>query len=143
MEDGWKVGLASISLPNSKVSLSPLVDGIQGNRLMEIDWYEQLAGVQLSPKMTTEVYIHNVEKDRDVIDGVSFMKSMLNKRKKGCAKLASFGSDFQDEQGKGLFLKFKWQENGDLIIGNSNMDIKKVSSKSAPPDITIRNTLAK
>ena len=53
------------------MSLSPLVDGIQGNRLMEINWYEQLAGVQLSPKMTTEVYIYDVEKDRDVINGVS------------------------------------------------------------------------
>ena len=71
------------------------------------------------------------------------MKSMLNKHKKGRTKLASFGSDFKDEQGKDLFLKFKWQKNGDLLIGNSNTAIKKVSSKSTPPDITIRNTLAK
>ena len=74
MGDGWRVELASISLPDSKVSLSPLVDGIQGNRLLEIEWYGRLAGVQLSPKGTTESYVHDVEKDRDIIDGVSFMK---------------------------------------------------------------------
>ena len=86
----------------------------------------------------------DVERDKEVINGVSFMKVMINKADQTRVAGAPGDVKHQDEDGKDLIIKFKWQENGDLLIDNSNTALRKVEArKSATPGIAFRNyTLA-
>ena len=122
--DGWKVGLSSISLPDSRVDLSPLVQG--SLHIAYSSWYERYQPKQpsqdktwhLTPKRNKKVFVKEIENDREIIDGISFMKSMLNSIEQERIKQTRVGYNHQDEDGKDLFIRFAWQED-EILIDNT------------------------
>ena len=120
--DGWMVGLASISLPDSQVSLDPLLAGHRGDHLMALKWYyrtlEQGTRQKYSAAQKENVWVKDVKDDESVVDGISFMKALISKAEAFRINSYTFGYHLDDEDGDDLFIKFDWQTNGDLLINN-------------------------
>ena len=122
--DGWKVGLSSISLPDSRVDLTPLVQG--SLHIAYSSWYERYQPLippqdrtwHLTPKRSKKVFVNEIENDREITDGISLMKSMINSLEQERTKQTSPGYDHRDKKGDDLFLQFKWNED-ELLIDNT------------------------
>ena len=125
--DGWKVGLASISLPDARVSIEPLLQGHRGDHLMALTWYyrsinteKQGNPLEYSTEQKKNIWVKDVSDDENIIDGVSFMKSIIYKA--DTFRVASYknGYAIYDDDVHPLFLEFNWLQNGDLLIDNEN-----------------------
>ena len=71
MGDGWKVGLASISLPDSKVDLSPLTYTKVDVIVMSGNWCERKpgkTGLELGHVNAITIHTSELEKDSTVTD---------------------------------------------------------------------------
>ena len=86
--DGWMVGLASMSLPDSQVSLAPLLEGRKADHLLSLSWFYRLVRTEDDGRTERQVYsstkkwnvrVNDVENDDFIVDGVSFMKAIINK----------------------------------------------------------------
>ena len=145
--DGWMVGLASISLPDSQVSLAPLLTGHEGNLLLALKWYHRTVGKEDDGQTDRQIYsdvqkknirVKDVEGDESIIDGISFMKAIINRADAFRINSYTWGNHLDDEDGNDLFLKFEWQTNGDLLINN-----QYASRKSNYPAVRFSKELAK
>ena len=140
--DGWMVGLASISLPDSQVSLAPLLEGHRGDHLLALKWYyrtvEQGTRQNYSDVQKKNVWVKDVENDDSIVDGISFMKAIINKADAFRTNSYKWGHRLDDVDRNDLFIKFDWQTNGDLLINN-----QYAARKSNYPGVRFSRELAK
>ena len=135
---GWKVGLTSISLPDSHCRVPVFTSG--KHAVFKIEW-----------SATKGRVISNIYKDYnpedvlvtfDAVDGVGFMKSMVNFFEKnrisnnGTDDDSTFGWTFAASGGKRRYIKFKWE--GDELVTDNGNTLKSASL----PYLMIRKDLA-
>ena len=134
---GWRVGLTAISLPDSHCRVPIFTEG--EDPLFKMGW-----------SRNKSVYIYSVTKDYkpedvlvnfDVVDGVGFMKSMVNFFEKN--RISSNGADDQStfgwnfaSGGKRRYIKFKWE--GDELVTDNEDTLKS----GDVPSLMIRKDLA-
>ena len=134
---GWKVGLSAISLPDSHCRVPVFTEGEHG--LFKMGW-KRKRGPILYP-VYKEYKPADVVQNFDAVDGVGFMKSMVNFFEKN--RISNNGRDDQSTfgwyfapGGKRLYIKFKW-EGDELVTDNEDTD-----KSSSPPLLMIRKDLA-
>ena len=135
---GWKVGLTAISLPDSHCRVPVFTEGQYP--LFKMGW-SRTKGQRLS--MTYKDYKpEDVLLNFDAVDGVGFMKSMVNFFEQnrisnnGVDDQSTFGWNFADKNGKRRYIKFKW-EGDELVTDNEN-----TLKVAALPLLMIRKDLA-
>ena len=120
----WQVGLSAISLPDTHVNLYELVqkDGF----IMSTSWDQDYpkpggsVGEMTSRGGTAETLINDIQHLDWVVDGVSFMKATIAHLEQQRKETAIQGGRFSNDQGKHMYVKFKW-EGEDLLIDNTNI----------------------
>ena len=134
---GWKVGLTSISLPDSHCRVTVFTSGKYG--IFKVGWS------RLKGRLST---IDKAYKPEDVlvnfdsVDGVGFMKSMVNFFEQnritnnGTDDDSTFGWTFSTSSGKRRYIKFKWE--GDEFVTDNEDTVKSAGS----PYLMIRKDLA-
>ena len=134
----WKVGLSAISLPDSHCRVPVFTEGEYP--VFKMGW-SRTKGQRLS--MTYKDYKpEDVLVNFDAVDGVGFMKSMVNFFEQnrisndGVDDQSTFGWNFANSAGKRRYIKFKWE--GDELV-TDNEDTLKVA---ALPYLMIRKDLA-
>ena len=135
---GWKVGLPAISLPDSHCRVPVFTEG--KDPLFKMGW-----------SRSKSIYIYSVTKDYkpedvlvnfDAVDGVGFMKSMVNFFEKnrigsnGADDQSTFGWNFATSAGKRRYIKFKWE--GDELVTDNQDTVKSGDA----PLLMIRKDLA-
>ena len=119
----WSVGLSSISLPDSKVSIYHLAK--RGEYILSTSWIKYVPkqrGSDLTEKHgRASVLINDLEPLDSIVNGVSFMKAAiesLNKQRIENEAGPKFGTRFENNDGRLMYLKFLW-EGEDLWIDNN------------------------
>jgi len=115
--EGWKVGLSSISLPDTNVNLTPfapLTEFIFGETC-----YIILGGQRINKTFNLKLQI--LHDDGWVVDGVSFMKTILKWTDKRFQEenWQSYGFHYK-ENNKNTCLTWTWQGE-DLFLDNSHV----------------------
>ena len=125
---GWKVGLTAISLPDSHCRVPVFTEG-------------QYAIFKMGWSRSKGQTVYTVDKDYkpedvlvnfDAVDGVGFMKSMVNFFEKnrissnGTDNDTSFGWSFSTSTGKRRYIKFKWE--GDELVTDNEDTLKSTAS---------------
>ena len=121
---GWQVGLSAISLPDARVNLYELVK--KDGYIISTSWEQDFPkpggkdGEMVGRKDSAQTLINDV-KDLDwVVDGVSFMKAAIAHLEQRRMETAIQGGRFVNDQGKHMYVKFRW-EGEDLLIDNTNV----------------------
>ena len=144
MGDGWKVGLASISLPDSRVKLSPLTYAQTDDLVLRGDWCVRKtnkAGTMVLATTTLKIHASDFENDASVVDGVSLMATLMNLYDQKRASGVAFHSHLTSDKGKNMFVTFKWTDRDELLIDNTNTALE-LTSISFPPTISVGLRLA-
>ena len=134
---GWKVGLTAISLPDSHCRVPVFTEGQYG--LFKMGWKRKKGSTLYS--VYKEYKPTDVVQNFDAVDGVGFMKSMVNFFEQnrisnnGVDDQSTFGWYFAPG-GKRLYIKFKW-EGDELVTDNEDTD-----KSSSLPLLMIRKDLA-
>ena len=135
---GWKVGLSAISLPDSHCRVPVFTTGQHG--LFKMGWNKK-KGSALYP-VYKDYKPEDVVVNFDAVDGVGFMKSMVNFFEQnrisnnGRDDQSTFGWNFANSAGKRLYMKFKWE--GDELVTDNEDTVKS----SVLPLLYIRKDLA-
>ena len=142
---GWKVSLAAISLPDTQVSLPPLVkaDTQKPNPLLaRTDWV-RINSASSTTKGATNFDADELKKLMYNVNGIGFMKSMIaffehriyndHRPKQGATYLTS--------DGERTYIKFVW-EGDDLVIDNREA-VKRLSKLGDRPALGFSEELAK
>ena len=134
---GWRVGLTAISLPDSHCRVPVFTEGQYG--LFKMGWKRKKGSTLYS--VYKEYKPTDVVQNFDAVDGVGFMKSMVNFFEQnrisnnGVDDQSTFGWYFAPG-GKRLYIKFKW-EGDELVTDNEDTD-----KSSSLPLLMIRKDLA-
>ena len=117
MGDGWKVGLSSISLPDTNVNLSALAD-------LEEDIFGETCYIILGRQRINKTFnlkLQILQDDGWVVNGVSFMKTILKWTDKWFQEenWQSYGFHYK-ENNKNTCLTWTWQGE-DLFLDNSHV----------------------
>ena len=117
MGDGWKVGLSSISLPDTNVNLSALAD-------LEEDIFGETCYIILGRQRINKTFnlkLQILQDDGWVVNGVSFMKTILKWTDKRFQEenWQSYGFHYK-ENNKNTCLTWTWQGE-DLFLDNSHV----------------------
>ena len=134
---GWKVELSAISLPDSHCRVPVFTEGQYG--LFKMGWSRKKGSTVSS--VYKQYKPEDVVVNFDAVDGVGFMKSMVNFfeknriSKNGVDDQSTFGWYFAPG-GKRTYIKFKWE--GDELV-TDNEDTAKFS---IVPLLMIRKDLA-
>ena len=118
---GWKVGLTSISLPDSHSRVPVFMSGKYP--VFKMGWSRTKGSVISS--IYKDYKPEDVLVNFDAVDGVGFMKSMVNFFEKngisnnGMDDDSTFGWTFS-YSGKQRYIKFKW-EGDELVTDNEDM----------------------
>ena len=115
--EGWKVGLSSISLPDTNVNLTALAD-------LDEDIFGETCYIILGSQRLQKTFNMKLKVARDselILDGVSFMKVILKWVDKRFQEenWRSYGFHYK-ENNKNTCLKWTWQGE-DLYLDNSNV----------------------
>ena len=115
--EGWKVGLSSISLPDTNVNLSALAD-------LEEDIFGETCYIILGRQRINKTFnlkLQILQDDGWVVDGVSFMKTILKWTDKRFQEenWQSYGFHYK-ENNKNTCLTWTWQGE-DLFLDNSHV----------------------
>ena len=134
---GWKVGLTAISLPDSHCRVPVFTEGQYP--LFKMGW--KRSGPHGVSTIDRNYTPEDVLVNFDAVDGVGFMKSMVNFFEQrrisddGADSNGTFGWKFT-LSGKRTYIKFKW-EGEELVTDNED-----TSKTSAHPYFMIRKDLA-
>ena len=118
---GWKVGLTAISLPDSHCRVPVFTEG--KDPLFKMGWHRKKSNFLTS--VYKEYKPEDVLVNFDAVDGVGFMKSMVNFFEKnrisddGADDQSTFGWNFTTSAGKRMYIKFKWEGN-ELVTDNED-----------------------
>ena len=115
--EGWKVGLSSISLPDTNVNLTALAD-------LEEDIFGETCYIILGRQRINKTFnlkLQILQDDGWVVDGVSFMKTILKWTDKRFQEenWQSYGFHYK-ENNKNTCLTWTWQGE-DLYLDNSHV----------------------
>ena len=135
---GWKVGLTSISLPDSHCRVPVFTSGKYA--VFKMGW-TRMKGSNLS-SIYKDYNPEDVLVNFDAVNGVGFMKSMVNFFEQnritnnGTDDDSTFGWTFSTSARKRRYIKFKWE--GDELVTDNEDTIKSAGL----PLLMIRKDLA-
>ena len=118
----WQVGLSAISLPDARVNLYELVK--KGGYIISTSWDQDFPkpggkdGEMAARKDTAQTLINDIQDLDWVVDGVSVMKAAIAHLEQRRKETAIQGGRFTNDQGKHMYVKFRW-EGDDLLIDNT------------------------
>ena len=121
---GWQVGLSAISLPDARVNLYELVK--KDGYIISTSWDQDFPkpggkdGEMVSRADSARTLINDIQDLDWVVDGVSFMKAAIAHLEQRRKETAIQGGRFVNDQGKHMYVKFRW-EGEDLLIDNTNV----------------------
>ena len=134
---GWEVGLSAISLPDSHCRVPVFTSG---NAVFKMGW------TRMKGSTLTSIYKdynpEDVMVNFDAVDGVGFMKRMVNFFEQnritnnGTDDDSTFEWNFANSAGKRRYMKFKWE--GDELVTDNQDTIKSAGL----PMLMIRKDLA-
>ena len=140
---GWKVGLSAIALPDSQVSIPPLVTAQGANpTLAKYEW------IRINSASSTTAGVGTFDADDvdrvfDNVDGIGFMKSMIaffQQRRIYNNDGPLQGAKYLTDQGKKSYVNF-FVEGEDLVIDNRfTIKTKDLGSR---PKLLFNQELAK
>ena len=143
---GWKVAMAAISLPDTQVTLPPLVkadDKTPNPLLARIEWV-RVNSASSTTKGATNFNTDDLKKLMYNVNGIGFMKSMI----------AFFehsriyndygpkqGAKYLSSDGERTYIKFVW-EGEDLVVDNGGV-VKRPSKLGDRPALGFSEEFAK
>ena len=122
---GWKVGLSSISLPDSKVNIYHLVG--KDEYILNTSWIKYVPkegrSDMIDKQGSASCLVNDLKDLHSIVDGVSFMKATINSLEQ--QRLENEvgpvpGSKFVNDRGKHTYVMFRW-EGEDLRIDNTQV----------------------
>ena len=125
---GWKVAMAAISLPDTQVSLPPLVkadDKDPNPTLARIEWI-RINSASSTVKGATNFNTDDLKELMYNVNGIGFMKSMIayfEHRRIYNDHGPKQGATYLTRDGKRTYVKFVW-EGEDLVIDNKEIAIR-------------------
>ena len=142
---GWKVGMVAISLPDTKVSLPPLVttdDEMPNPILAKCEWV-RVNGDNTTTKGVSNFDNNDLKKVLYNVDGVGFMKSMIaffEQRRIYNDEGPKQGASYLTKDGKRTYIKFVW-EGDELVL--DNREVVTTSEVGSRPGFGFNQELAK
>ena len=122
---GWKVGLSSISLPDTALNLVKL--SALTAPLLQARWLN----VGHADKESTSLTFADIKNGDNIVDGVTFMKALAMKYQQVVNYKRNVNGKLFTSNGERLELVFGW-EGEDLILDNSQLDLTKITGKNTP-----------
>ena len=117
--EGWKVGLSSLSLPDTRANLYRLVPKQQ--YLFSLKWFVLRNGKRT--KRRTTVQMDDIDHLDSVVDGEHFMWAIIQ-HLEGQRRRGRHGNLFVNDQALHWYVKWDWVRHGsevDLKINNTDM----------------------
>ena len=117
--EGWKVGLSSLSLPDTRANLYRLVPKQQ--YLFSIKWFVLRNGKRT--KRRTTVQMDDIDHLDSVVDGEHFMRAIIQ-HLEGQWRRGRHGDLFVNSQASHWYVKWDWVWHGsevELKISNTDM----------------------
>ena len=110
--EGWKMGLSSLSLPDTRANLYRLVPKQQ--YLFSLKWFVLPNGKRT--KRRTTVQMDDIDHLDSVVDGEHFMRAIIqhleSQRRRG-----RHGDLFLNNQASHWYVKWDWVRHGGLTCG--------------------------
>ena len=116
---GWKVGLSSLSFPDTRANLYRLVPKQQ--YLFSLEWHVQRNGKRT--KRRTTVQMDDIDHLDSVVDGEHFMRAIID-HLEGQRRRGRHGDRFVNSQAEHWYVKWDWVRHGSevkLKINNTDM----------------------
>ena len=117
--EGWKVGLSSLLLPDTRANLHRLVPKQQ--YLFSLKWYVLRNGKRT--KRRTTVQMDDIDHLDSVVDGETFMRAIIQ-HLEGQRRRGRQGDLFVNNQASHWYVKWDWVRHGsevELKINNTDM----------------------
>ena len=117
--EGWKVGLSSLLLPDTRANLHRLVPKQQ--YLFSLKWYVLRNGKRT--KRRTTVQMDDIDHLDSVVDGETFMRAIMQ-HLEGQRRRGRQGDLFVNNQASHWYVKWDWVRHGsevELKINNTDM----------------------
>ena len=133
---GWKVGLSAIALPDTQVSLPPLVStsaSLPDPKLAKYEWVRINSGTSTTAGSAT-FDVSDLKRVFHNVDGVGFMKSMISffeQRRIYANDGPKQGAKYVTDGGKKTYVDFTW-EGEDLVIDNREVALDSARLGSRP-----------
>ena len=125
-ESGWKVGLSSISMPDSRLNLAKLTNNVVNDVLMVMDFASKTAnGEEL--QSNAYVYGRSLQNDNSIVDGIHFLGAVVNRIDQGRALHGKKGTTFLRPKYEREYITFQWVTRAgqtQLLIDNSQDDAR-------------------
>ena len=140
---GWKVAMAAISLPDTQMSLPPLVTADSpAPSLARYEWI-RINSVSSTTKGRAEFDSNELKKVMYNVNGIGFMKSMIaffEQQRIYNNDGPKQGAKYVTRSGKRTYIKFVW-EGEDLVIDNK--EVVTSSEVASRPSFGFNKELAK
>ena len=117
--EGWKVGLSSLSLPDTRANLDRLVPKQQ--YLFSLKWFVLRNGKRT--RRRTTVQMDDIDHLDSVVDGEHFMRAIIQ-HLEGQRRRGRHGDLFINDRSLHWYVKWDWVRHGsevDLKINNTDM----------------------
>ncbi|KAJ7371661.1 hypothetical protein OS493_023681 [Desmophyllum pertusum] len=115
-ESGWHVGLNSISLPASRLNLTPLQK--DDALLIRFTWWETADDeVDLMDHRTLNLDVNYLMENDNILSGVDLIRFCTDMYEKVINVVTVGQTMMKDEEN--LFVEFRWAENDELSIDNT------------------------
>ena len=143
---GWKVAMAAISLPDTQVSLPPLVkaDAQDPNPVLARCEWVRINSASSTTKGATNFNADDLKKLMYNVNGIGFMKSMIayfEQRRIYNDHGPKQGATYLTRDEKRTYIKFVW-EGDDLVIDNREV-VKRSSEVGDRPALGFNEEVAK
>ena len=134
--EGWKVGLSSLSLPDTRANLDRLVPKQQ--YLFSLKWFVLRQGKRI--RRRTTVQMDDIDHLESVVDGEHFMRAIIqhleSQRRRG-----RHGDLFINNLASHWYVKWEWVRHGsevDLKINNTHMALAgKLNTTKVAIDVAL------
>ena len=125
-ESGWKVGLSSISMPDSRLNLAKLTNNVVKDVLMVMDFVFKTAnGEELHSN--AYVYGRSLQNDNSIVDGIHFLLAVVSRIEQERVLHGKKGTTFLGPEYEGEYITFRWVTRAgetQLLIDNSQDDAR-------------------
>ena len=136
----WRVGLASISLPDSEANVYDLVS--ETTTLMAIQW-SLIKPVGAWAHHDTRLTLKQLKGLTSVTNGEQFMRVIVDALEQARLKTGGSGASFETSDGEKLYSTFRWVtrgESSDLLVDNNKIHFNTTWTNT--PKVSIHMTLA-
>ena len=128
-ESGWKVGLSSISTPDSQLNLAKLTNNIVNNVFMVMDFVFKTTDDE---ELWSNAYVYNssLQNDNSIVNGIHFLHAVVNRIDQEHVLHGKKATTFLGPSYEREYITFQWATKaGDtqLLIDNNQDDVRNAA----------------